>query len=115
MAAGAGLMFFPESPLAGDLLALTLSTCYAFSLLRFFEETAKRGVFEQLFLGRCKCAVDYEAATTWILCGMNVCPIRSKSGCDEEEEAVVEGGEEIQGDALIPVEELRLVKRKKER
>ncbi|KAI3806622.1 hypothetical protein L1987_22533 [Smallanthus sonchifolius] len=47
MAAGAGPMFFPESPLAGDLLALTLSTCYAFSLLRFFEETAKRGVFEQ--------------------------------------------------------------------
>ncbi|KAI3774706.1 hypothetical protein L1987_49266 [Smallanthus sonchifolius] len=34
---------------------------------------------------------------------------------DEEKEAVVEGGEEIQGDALIPMEELRLVKREKER
>ncbi|KAK9054847.1 hypothetical protein SSX86_025926 [Deinandra increscens subsp. villosa] len=47
MAAGAGPMFFPASPVAGDLCALAVSTCYAFSLLRIFEETATRGVFQQ--------------------------------------------------------------------
>ncbi|KAK9054851.1 hypothetical protein SSX86_025930 [Deinandra increscens subsp. villosa] len=44
---GGGPMFFPESPVAGNLCALVLSTCLALSLLRLFEETAKRGVFEQ--------------------------------------------------------------------
>ncbi|KAK1437073.1 hypothetical protein QVD17_02858 [Tagetes erecta] len=47
MHAGAGPFLFPETPLAGDFSALAITTCYAFSLLRFFEETAKRGVFQQ--------------------------------------------------------------------
>lgn len=33
--------------LAGDLCALAFSTCFALSLLRIFEETARRGVFDQ--------------------------------------------------------------------
>ncbi|KAI3676181.1 hypothetical protein L1987_85782 [Smallanthus sonchifolius] len=44
---GAGPMFFPESPVAGNICALVFSTCLALSLLRLFEETARRGVFEQ--------------------------------------------------------------------
>ncbi|XP_076909677.1 putative phytol kinase 3, chloroplastic [Bidens hawaiensis] len=47
MGGGAGPMLFPGTPLVGDLCALALSTCYAVLLLRFFEETASRGVFEQ--------------------------------------------------------------------
>ncbi|KAI3515000.1 hypothetical protein L1887_13748 [Cichorium endivia] len=43
----AGPMFLTESPFAGDLCALAFSTCFALSLLRVFEETAKRGVFDQ--------------------------------------------------------------------
>ncbi|KAJ9556925.1 hypothetical protein OSB04_011539 [Centaurea solstitialis] len=43
----AGPMFFRESPIVGDLCALGFSTCFALSLLRIFEETARRGVFEQ--------------------------------------------------------------------
>ncbi|MFS8002637.1 putative phytol/farnesol kinase [Helianthus anomalus] len=35
-------------PLAGDLCALALTSCYALGLLRLFEETAKRGVFKQV-------------------------------------------------------------------
>ncbi|KAJ0770457.1 putative phytol/farnesol kinase [Helianthus annuus] len=35
-------------PLAGDLCALALTSCYALGLLRLFEETAKRGVFKQM-------------------------------------------------------------------
>lgn len=49
MGGGAGPMLFPGTPLVGDLCALALSTCYAVLLLRFFEETASRGVFEQVF------------------------------------------------------------------
>ncbi|KAD3067522.1 hypothetical protein R6Q59_018416 [Mikania micrantha] len=44
---GGGPMIFPESPVAGNLCALVFSTCLALSLLRVFEETAKRGIFEQ--------------------------------------------------------------------
>ncbi|KAF5785977.1 putative phytol/farnesol kinase [Helianthus annuus] len=40
-------MLFPESPVAGNLCALVLSTCVALSLLRLFEETARRGIFDQ--------------------------------------------------------------------
>ncbi|KAI3514999.1 hypothetical protein L1887_13747 [Cichorium endivia] len=42
-----GLIFMTESPLAGDLCALAFSICVALSLLRCFEETARRGVFDQ--------------------------------------------------------------------
>ncbi|KAI7738008.1 hypothetical protein M8C21_006635 [Ambrosia artemisiifolia] len=40
-------MLFPESPVGGNLCALVLSTCLALSLLRLFEETARRGLFHQ--------------------------------------------------------------------
>ncbi|XP_071698013.1 probable phytol kinase 3, chloroplastic isoform X2 [Rutidosis leptorrhynchoides] len=46
-AAGAGPMLLPDSPLSGDVCALVISTCIALSLLRIFEETAKRGIFDQ--------------------------------------------------------------------
>ncbi|KAL7586608.1 probable phytol kinase 2, chloroplastic [Lactuca sativa] len=42
-----GQIFLTESPLARDLCALAFSTCFALSLLRIFEETAKRGVFHK--------------------------------------------------------------------
>ncbi|XP_076933530.1 putative phytol kinase 2, chloroplastic [Bidens hawaiensis] len=42
-----GPMLFPQSPMVGNLIAVVLSTCLALSLLRLFEETARRGVFEQ--------------------------------------------------------------------
>ncbi|KAL8205993.1 hypothetical protein R6Q57_009544 [Mikania cordata] len=42
-----GPMFFHGSPIVGDLCALAITTSYAFSLLRCFQETAKTRVFEQ--------------------------------------------------------------------
>ncbi|CAH1433259.1 unnamed protein product [Lactuca virosa] len=41
------MILLTESPLAGDLCALAFSICVALSLLRCFEETARRGVFNQ--------------------------------------------------------------------
>ncbi|KAJ0823991.1 putative phytol/farnesol kinase [Helianthus annuus] len=40
-------MLFLESSVAGNLCAFVLSNCLALSLLRLFEETARRGVFDQ--------------------------------------------------------------------
>lgn len=40
---------FSENLLIGDLIATTLSGGIALSILRFWEETAKRGVFDQVF------------------------------------------------------------------
>nr|XP_043620895.1 probable phytol kinase 3, chloroplastic [Erigeron canadensis] len=45
--AATGPMLLPEFPLAGDLCALVISTCVAVIELRIFEETAKRGLFDQ--------------------------------------------------------------------
>ncbi|WMV45595.1 hypothetical protein MTR67_038980 [Solanum verrucosum] len=38
---------FSENPLIGDLIATAFSGGIAFSMLRLWEETAKRGVFDQ--------------------------------------------------------------------
>ncbi|KAI3732756.1 hypothetical protein L1987_63964 [Smallanthus sonchifolius] len=40
-------MFFPENPLAGDTFAMIFSGCFALSILRIYEETARRGIFDQ--------------------------------------------------------------------
>ncbi|GJS21336.1 probable phytol kinase 3, chloroplastic [Tanacetum coccineum] len=42
-----GPMFFSESPVVGDFVAMVFSGCFALSILRMYEETAKRGVFDQ--------------------------------------------------------------------
>ncbi|KAL7584387.1 probable phytol kinase 3, chloroplastic [Lactuca sativa] len=46
-AVAAGPMFFPENPLVGDIFAMVFSGCFALSILRIYEETARRGVFDQ--------------------------------------------------------------------
>ncbi|KAL8233002.1 hypothetical protein R6Q57_002780 [Mikania cordata] len=43
----AGPMFFPENPIVGDTFAMTCSGCFALSILRIYEETARRGIFDQ--------------------------------------------------------------------
>ncbi|PWA65763.1 phytol kinase 2 protein [Artemisia annua] len=43
----AGPMFFSDSPVVGDFVAMVFSGCFALSILRVYEETAKRGVFDQ--------------------------------------------------------------------
>ncbi|KAJ9565120.1 hypothetical protein OSB04_001086 [Centaurea solstitialis] len=45
--AAGGPMFFPENPLAGDICAMAFSGCFALSILRVYEETARRGIFDQ--------------------------------------------------------------------
>ncbi|XP_071721806.1 probable phytol kinase 3, chloroplastic [Rutidosis leptorrhynchoides] len=45
--AATGPMLFPGTPLAGDICALVLTMCSALCLLQFFEETARRGIFDQ--------------------------------------------------------------------
>nr|XP_043621088.1 probable phytol kinase 3, chloroplastic [Erigeron canadensis] len=44
---GGGPIFLPEYPLAGDTCALVFSTCLALFLLWVFEQTARRGIFDQ--------------------------------------------------------------------
>lgn len=39
---------FSETPVIGDLIATALSGGIALSMLRLWEETAKRGVFDQV-------------------------------------------------------------------
>lgn len=46
-AVAAGPMFFPENPLVGDICAMAFSGCFALSILRIYEETARRGIFDQ--------------------------------------------------------------------
>ncbi|KVH94098.1 Phosphatidate cytidylyltransferase [Cynara cardunculus var. scolymus] len=46
-AMAAGPMFFPENPLVGDICATAFSGCFALSILRIYEETARRGIFDQ--------------------------------------------------------------------
>ncbi|KAK1437033.1 hypothetical protein QVD17_02818 [Tagetes erecta] len=45
--AAAGPMLFPENPLVGDTIAMVFSGCFALSILRVYEETARRGIFDQ--------------------------------------------------------------------
>ncbi|XP_022034188.1 probable phytol kinase 3, chloroplastic isoform X2 [Helianthus annuus] len=42
-----GPMFFPENPVVGDAFAMVFSGCFALSILRVYEETARRGIFDQ--------------------------------------------------------------------
>ncbi|KAK9053675.1 hypothetical protein SSX86_024749 [Deinandra increscens subsp. villosa] len=43
----AGPMFFPENLIVGDTFAMVFSGCFALSILRIYEETARRGIFDQ--------------------------------------------------------------------
>ncbi|KAK3020091.1 hypothetical protein RJ639_003715 [Escallonia herrerae] len=43
----AAVSMFAENPVAGDILATSLSGVIALSILRFWEETAKRGLVDQ--------------------------------------------------------------------
>nr|XP_043637557.1 probable phytol kinase 3, chloroplastic isoform X2 [Erigeron canadensis] len=45
--AAGGPMFFSGNLLAGDIFAMVFSGCFALSILRGYEETAKRGIFNQ--------------------------------------------------------------------
>lgn len=46
----AGPMFFSDSPVVGDFVAMVFSGCFALSILRIYEETAKRGLFDQVYI-----------------------------------------------------------------
>lgn len=48
VAAAAGPMLFPENPLVGDTIAMVISGSFALSILRVYEETARRGIFDQV-------------------------------------------------------------------
>ncbi|XP_071716514.1 probable phytol kinase 2, chloroplastic isoform X2 [Rutidosis leptorrhynchoides] len=43
----AGPIFFPEYPIAGDVCAMAFSGCFALSILKVYEETARKGIFDQ--------------------------------------------------------------------
>lgn len=47
-AVAAGPMFFPENPIIGDFSAMVFSGCFALSILKNYEETARRGIFDQV-------------------------------------------------------------------
>lgn len=47
----AGAIMFSDSPLAADLCATAISGVVAVSVLKLWEETAKRGVFDQVMHG----------------------------------------------------------------